>query len=354
MNILFLPNWTVYERDEDDITLQSTDKYVSGEKYWFFKYFPEDTQVDVIDIQARNILHWIEKKMRFYIWQSVLAFKKRRQYDVVISHGAQSGLMYALLCTLFDRKGPKHIIFDIGGMNGGKSLKIENSLINFALKSKPYIICHSKIIIENYRKTFQELIPRTRFIPFGINPEEFAPSLSIVEENHVFSFGYLSRDYKTLMKAWENIPNTSMKLRIAGFFPLDKVADNVEYIGKISIDRLKKEIQASKFVVLPMPVYNFSYGQMSFLQSMCLGKTIIVTRTPGSVDYIQDGNGAFFVEPYNASDLKNKIEMLLSDEDLLRANNRKASLFVTEHFTEEKMAKNIYKYIETILHDNAQ
>jgi glycosyltransferase involved in cell wall biosynthesis len=352
MKILFLPNWTIKQAEENILTLQSPDKYIRGEKYWFFRYFSEDTQVDVIDIHAKNILHRVEVKIKFYIWQAILAFKNERKYDVVISHGAQSGLVYSLLRTLFFRKQPKHIIFDIGGMNGARNNKIENALIKFALHSNPHIICHSKVIIANYKKMFPKLVSQTRFIPFGIDVEDFTPQPDVEEKNYVFSFGSGKRDYETLIEAWTLIRNNNFfSLRIAGVPPLEMAKDceNIEFIGRVSINCLKAEIQAARFVVIPLPVFNYSYGQMSFLQSMCLGKTVVVTETPSSVDYIEDGNGAFFVEPYNSENLRNKIEMLLSDKPLLEKNNKKAHDYVLSNFTEEKMGLRIYKFAKQII-----
>jgi glycosyltransferase involved in cell wall biosynthesis len=351
MKILFLPNWTIKMSDKNVEILQSPDKYIKNEKYWFFRYFPEDTQVDIVDIHAKNILHRVEVKIKFYIWQSILAFLKSRRYDVVVSHGAQSGLVYALLQTLFFRKKPEHIIFDIGGMNGAKEGGMGNKLIAFALKSKPRIICHSRIIVENYKKTYPGLVPLTTFIPFGVNPKEFEPEGNHQAGDYVFSFGYAKRDYDTLLKAWKSMDKRNHQLRIAGIkaHSLHTDGDTVELLGKVSIDELKKLISHSKFVVIPLPVFNYSYGQMSFLQSMCLGKTVIVTRTPSSIDYIDDGNGAFFVEPYDADDLKNKMEMLLSDDDLLKENNNKAHAYVLKYFSEEEMGKAIYNCIKNSL-----
>jgi glycosyltransferase involved in cell wall biosynthesis len=349
MKILFLPNWTVHHADADIESLQEPDKYIKGKKYWFFKYFPEDTQVDIIDIRKKNLIHRIEKKIKVYVWQAILAFRADNRYDIVISHGAQSGLVYSLLRTITKRKSPKHVIFDIGGMNGARENKIENNMIAFALKSNPYIICHSKIIIENIKKTYKSLLPQTSFIPFGVNPDEFKRDDTIETEDYVFSFGAGKRDYDTLLGAWQSANKENNKLKIAGIntHRLQKGDDSVVLLGYVSVNELKLLIQKSKFVVIPLPVFNYSYGQMSFLQSMCLGKTVVVTQTPSSVDYLENENGAFFVKPYNVNDLKDKMELLLSNMDLLAENNKKARTYITANFTEKRMGENIYEYINT-------
>lgn len=97
MRILFLPNWSVHQLNIDNVRWQAPDKDVKGQPYWFFRYFPSDTLVDVLDVRPHNILAKIEHKIKFYIYQGFLAYSKMNNYDIVISHGAQSGVMLALL-----------------------------------------------------------------------------------------------------------------------------------------------------------------------------------------------------------------------------------------------------------------
>ena len=63
MKILFIPNWRVNRLSTDVPTIQAPDKQVQGEPYWFFKYFPEGTQVDIIDIGEENQFRKIEHKI---------------------------------------------------------------------------------------------------------------------------------------------------------------------------------------------------------------------------------------------------------------------------------------------------
>jgi glycosyltransferase involved in cell wall biosynthesis len=348
MKILFLPNWTVHKLEIDDINIQSPNKQIAGEPYWFFKHFPEKVEIDIIDIQQKNFIYKIEKKIKFYIYQALLAFAKAKEYDVVISHGAQSGLVYALL-SLFRRKKsrPLHIIIDIGGLNGGRSNKIETTGIKFALKSSPAIIYHASIQKELYKTVYKGVIKQFDFIRFGVNTEEFHP-LNLKTEDYILSFGYCKRDYPTLLKAWEQI-TTDTRLYIIG----DETAQgikNVVAIPKIDIIKLKQYIAKSLFVVIPLPVFNYSYGQMSFLQSMAMGKPVIVTKTPSSIDYIEDGKGVFFVRPYDISDLKSKIEYLLSQRNRLAIHGENAYRQIIDNLLdEETMSRKIAEFIKLLI-----
>ncbi len=353
MKILFLPNWEVPVLEKDDNSIQAPDKFVVGQSYWFFRYFPSGTEVDVIDIQKGNRLHWLEKKVfKTYIWQAILAFRRRKAYDVVISHGAQSGIVYSFLRNFCSGKYPQHCIIDIGAMNGGRNNLIETSILKLALNSNPYIICHSKIIIENYKKTFKNLINRSIYIPFGVDANYFQPSkTSFSEEKYILSFGAGKRDYETLLKAWEKVDHPDVKLRIIGKDPEKTkfLPANVKLIKKVPIRPLSEQITNSLFVVISLPVFNYSYGQMSFLQSMCLGKTVVVTRTPSSVDYLSDGQGSFFTKPYDPEDLKDKIQFLLDHPEYLKKSDAKAAPYVQKHFTEEAMGKKIADFILKIM-----
>ena len=349
MKILFLPNWKVHQLNVDSEAIQAPDKQVRDTPYWFFKYFTQPCTVDIIDFQQKNGLSWIEKKANTYILQGIKAFFKSSQYDLVISHGAQSGLMYALLNTLFNRKKPLHIIFDIGAMNGARNHALENAMIKFALKSNPSIICHSQIIIDYYKIIYPNLVNRSRHIPFGVDTEYFAPQQSASQnsagqESYILSFGSAKRDYQTLLAAWSGI-KTTHRLRLIGYKQSPNV-DNVDVMDKVSIEELKNQIAKALFIVIPLPVFNYSYGQMSFLQSMSMGKTVIVTETPSSIDYLKDGQGSFYVRPFDVDDMRAKINLLINNKKLLENSNSKARLYVIEHFAEQQMAEKIEKFIQ--------
>lgn len=270
------------------------------------------------------------------------------RYDIVISHGAQSGLLLSLLRTLTLRRRPSHLIFDIGGMNGGRNKRIENLLISFALQSNPYIIVHSRIILENYRRTYKNLLSRTWYIPFGVDVDDFSAGRMDEEGGqYVLSFGASKRDYPTLLEAWQYL-DTDVRLRIIGRKG-DPTHSNVEYIERISIGELRRQIINSLFVVIPLPVFNYSYGQMSFLQSMSLGKAVVVTETPSSVDYIKHGHGAVLVRPYDVENMRDTLARLLDDRELLAELSAKARPYVVENFSERKMAAAVFEVIQTIL-----
>ena len=62
MKILFIPNWKIIRLNYDNKEIQAPDKIITNTPYWFFKYFPVNTQVSIIDIGEYFIFSKIEKK----------------------------------------------------------------------------------------------------------------------------------------------------------------------------------------------------------------------------------------------------------------------------------------------------
>lgn len=348
MKILFLPNWHVHCLDEDNNSIQAPDKYIKGEKYWFFKYFPADTEVDIIDIKRTNRLHKLEKRIKFYIWQAILAFFKSKNYDVVISHGAQSGLLYALLSS-FRKKNPLHIIIDIGGLNGASESRFQAKLIGYALRKKPEIIIHSSKQASLYYKMYSWLSDKVTFIPFGIDYEYFENYKFEANKASNYFIGFCGdmRDSETLTKSWKSIDNDFF-LEIFGKNSL-KYPDLISGInlrGKVPFIELIDSMKSAYAIILTLPLANYSYGQTTLLQSMAMGKFIIVTETVSTTDYLINAPSVISVKPYSVDDLSRKInEIIKIPAAKIKEMGLKNQLFVKEKYNEKNMADKIYNLI---------
>ena len=56
---------------------QPPDYLVRGEAYWFYRYFEEKPEVDVIDICSIPLLEKIEKdRLHFYVYQALKGHSK--------------------------------------------------------------------------------------------------------------------------------------------------------------------------------------------------------------------------------------------------------------------------------------
>jgi glycosyltransferase involved in cell wall biosynthesis len=331
----------------DNILIQAPDKLVKGEKYWFFKYFPEDTIVDVLDIGRKSLFQKLEKKIKFYILQPMKAFFRRNKYDVVISHGAQSGLLYELL-TSFSRKKPVHIMIDVGGLNGSRA-NYQMPIIRFALRKCPIIVTHTSGQLDFYRQYYPQQYPDVHFIPFGVDCDYFSKFHTETRTEEIVSFGYMKRDYDTLCQAFLRMENSRYTLHIYGNTELKEKYcnyNNIIFSPNIPLSQLINAIQASAFVVIPLPEYKYAYGQMSFLQSMALGKAVIVTKTTSSIDYLAKAESVILVKPNDIESMKEGLlKFCEMPEDVRIKKGEYNSQYVKTNFDEQRMANELYKLL---------
>lgn len=351
MKILMLVNWKIKYCDTVPTDKQPPDYYIKGLPYWFFRYFDEVPDVDVIDISSVKWLENFERnKLHFYIWQTLKAIPKLGQYDLIVSHGMQSGVVLSLWRKIFKTKA-KHIVFDIGSFNSAAEKGFALKLMQSASKSIDWIIFHTSSQIEYYKKFFPHIVDKSSFIRFGTDLDFFNPNdLKFAEDKdqYIICVGYSKRDWDTLIEAYQRL-QTGIKLRLIGH--IDKKYENVngvEQIGFIPIKDLINQIYNAKFCVLPLESFNYSYGQMTLMQQMSLGKCVVVAKVPSLVDYIQEGVTAITYEPKNATDLSEKMNSLLNNNNLIETIAVNGKNYLLNYCNEQIMAKDIERVIKNI------
>lgn len=365
IKILMLVNWKIEYAPQIPEGKQPPDYYVQGQPYWFFRYFKEPVSVDVMDIRSIPPLENFEKtKLRFYVWQTLRAIPKLGNYDLILSHGAQSGVVLSLWRRLFKGKA-KHILFDIGAFNSAAERGGALRLMQCASHSLDGVIYHTSNQKEYYKKCFPWILDKAQFIPFGTDSIYFARDTKGKNElqNYIICVGYQKRDWDTLVQAYacfadklsregKNMP----ELRLVGKAEYDnrdtvKLPEGAKItaIPFIPLEELIQDIQNALFGVLPLENFNYSFGQMTLLQQMALGKAVITANVPSMVDYVTDGKNGLLYEVGNKQELCDRMLQLYDNEKLREQLSQEASDYVKCQYNEQKMAVQIEGYIKKVL-----
>lgn len=346
-----LVNWKIKYCDAKPNDKQPPDYYVKGEPYWFFRYFEKDNDVDVIDISSCAGLEKFEMdKLRFFVFQALKAIPKLKNYDLIVSHGMQSAVVVSLFRRIFKTKA-KHVVFDIGSFNSACESGFALKLMQFASKSIDGIIYHTSSQIEYYKRFFPWIVDKSKFIRFGTDldffePDELKPTDD--KNKYIICVGYAKRDWDTLVEAYKKL-DTDVTLRLVG--RVDEKYNNIrgiEQVPHVPIKELINQIYNSLFAVLPLESFNYSYGQMTLMQQMALGKCVVSARVPSLVDYIQDGETAVMYEPKNADDLAQKMSLLIKDENRRDTIASNGKAYLQSACNETIMAKEIEDYLYEI------
>lgn len=365
MKVLMLVNWKVEHGVERPSDRQPPDYYIKGEMYWFYRYFKQSVEVDVIDISSFPWLERFEKeKLRFYVVQALRAIPKLWHYDLVVSHGMQSAVVLSLFRRLFPMK-TKHVVFEIGSFNSATESGAALKLMQFASKSIDGFIYHTSGQKEYYKRFFPWIVGKSRFIPFGTDADFFSGTenedvqKSVVCESRrtIICVGYAKRDWDTLYQAFcglqkderiEAEERECLRLKLIGNPSFQYENDKVEVMPYIPIKRLIEEIENAHFCVVPLKELNYSFGQMTLLQQMALGKAVIASKVSSLKDYIKDRETALFYEPESAEELEDRMKELLLNAVLRDTLGRNARISVKDRFNEERMAEDIEEYFHML------
>ena len=351
MKILMLVNWKIQYCNTAPADKQPPDYCVEGEPYWFFRYFKEQPEVDVVD--ASSFL-WLEKfeknKLRFYSWQTLRVLPKLNQYDLILSHGMQSGVVLSLWRRLFKTRA-KHIVFDIGSFNSAAESGLVLKLMQCTSKSIDGLIYHTSSQIDYYSRFFPWLVSRSKFIRFGTDLEYFDSDSRCpveAESPYYLCVGALKRDWATLVRAYQKL-DTRIKLRFVGHVDESlKGIPGIEQIPFVPIQELIEQIRGAKLCILPLESFNYSYGQMTLMQQIALGKCVIAARVPSIVDYVEDGKTAVLYTPGDAADLADKMLTLAEKPALCQEIAQNGRQWLRHHCNEAIMAEEIETFLRNM------
>ena len=349
IRVLMLVNWKVKYCDTIPEGIQPPDYVVKEQPYWFFRFMRPEFEVDVVDISAPHRVEKLEKKIRFYIWQTLRVLPRLNQYDLVLSHGMQSGIVLALWRRIFEKGSYRHVVFDIGAFNSGRRSGRALQLMQAASKSLDGVIYHTKIQDEYYEACHPWLKGKVKFIPFGTDADFFAEKGSSFsqEGGYILSFGKIKRDWDTLLKAYE-CSDRKLFLKVVGNTELSSEDPRVQILPPVSLDRLKELIRGAAFCVVPLEVLPYSYGQMTLLQQMAMGKAVIAADVPSLAAY-HEGDGVCWYSPGETDELAQKMNEFAENPELCSEYGRRAEEAVRTRYNEEKMAEEIQAFLLDIL-----
>lgn len=338
-----LVNWKIEYAEEKPADKQPPDYKVEGKDYWFYRYFKNKPEVDVIDIRSFPWLENFERnKLHFYIWQAIRAIPKLNQYDLIVSHGMPSAIVICLWRRFFKTKA-KHVVFDIGSFASASESGFSLKLMQFASKSLDGLIYHMSAQKVYYEKFFPWIVDKSQFIKFGADFDFFGTDRKInsIGRKYIVCAGKNKCDWDTVVKAYKESKIDLDLHLIGGKEEQFENIDGVVQISYLPINDFIEQVQGAEFCILPLEPVPFSFGQMRLLQQMALRKCVIVSDAPSILDYVEDGITAKVYKTHHQEELKRIMRWAVEKERGRENIANNAYNFVKDECNEEKMASNI-------------
>lgn len=181
------------------------------------------------------------------------------------------------------------------------------------------IICPSEFLKEQLAKDgtmADKLVARHNFVT--ISRDEIG-SVDYKKEDYVLYFGRYAKEkgIETLVQVCEQLPD--IPFIFAGGGPLEDVVNqnkNVKNVGFQKGKELQELIAGARFSIYPSEWYENC--PFSIMESQMYGTPVIGARIGGIPELIQEGENGELFESGNAKELKDKIQALWQDRELLQ------------------------------------
>ncbi|MBU1693437.1 MAG: glycosyltransferase family 4 protein [Verrucomicrobia bacterium] len=260
-------------------------------------------------------------------------FRRNREYDVILTMEPRTSLAYGLLCAMTGRLSKQIMteVFIDQPRRANPFWRLKTALYRWVARRAIGMLTLSTAELESVAERFGLPRERLRFIPLQCTIEE--PRQAPTDEGFVVSAGRSLRDYATMVRA-------APKIRVPVVIlcgrrdeiPEGPLPANLTIKRDVPREEYVDTLARSAIVALALRESLRPTGQVVMLEAMGLGKPVVVTRHPGTVDYIRDGENGFLVEPGDADGMARAVQMLLKDPGLRRRIGQQALEDVRRHY----------------------
>lgn len=294
------------------------------------------------------------KKIFFYwprcLWGSIKAFRRRHDYDYVISWQQIMGMFLGFIKLIAFSNSPNVFILNATIIERKNPLleKLRRWFVSASLKRVNHISFLSydymRFMQERFQLSETQLVHLKQPTTFEKNPDYsgFKP------DSYLYSVGLSYRDFPTLMAAARKCPNQFVLATTDAFLKGLTIPDNVTVYRNTFGNAAEELMKQSAAVIFPLERISSPAGETTLVNAMFYGKPVITTKTIITQEYIQDGQNGFLVPYQNADAIVDAIHALFSDPDKADQIGRRARQSALENHTMEIYTKKIFDIITKI------
>jgi glycosyltransferase involved in cell wall biosynthesis len=296
------------------------------------------------------------------------AIKQRyKEYDYIILEGATNIVNNIPICAFLKSKNMGYIIWDAGRRKNAHmsffrklaQCKLDNiwrnadAIMAYSTLAKQYFesigIESNRIFVCQNTLNVGEFDNQIK----GIDTSELAELRSqyaTIKEKIILYVGAVQARKRIvdLINSFQKLQTkrTDIKLLIIGggdeleklkTYVINNKIENVKFLGPI-IDGVIKYFKIADVFALP------SEGGLSLNQAMICSKTIIASSADGTeIDLIQDGNNGFLFQEGNVSELAEKIDLALKDDQTIQSMGKHSREIIDTRVNEANFLVNFKK-----------
>ena len=277
-----------------------------------------------------------------FLAQAWQAFRRRGEYDVVLTMTEQVGLPLALLFKLSRCRKP-HVMISHYMTPARKSIFLRLFRVHSHIAK---IICYGSAQAKFLSDTLGVPPAKVAMVYHAADSAFWKPA-PITPERLIVSAGNAARDYPTLLKAVEG--GLEADVVIAAFSPWvngtqrrpkGNAPPNVKFV-RCTAEELRDLYTRCLFIVVPLAPVNAHFGSLVIYEAMAMGKAVVTAANAGNVDLVREGETGHYVPPGDAPALRAAITHLIDNPDEALRMGRRAREIVEQGL-------NLDSYVERV------
>lgn len=335
-----------------------------GHKIWVFSWFEQDWKnenITNVKLPRRSLLFVVPST----IFHILFMLKKlKQQIDVIhVPYTSNSELAFPIYLVYKNYKIPYVIFIHGGGMYTWRRKKIQQHFF----QSADTIIAVSENIKTEYEKRCRKkIIVMPNLIPFKHSQDS---KIELLEKHNlknniiIFYLGTIKKikGIEDLIEAFMNlgleyVQDKKVKLIICGNGPLKKsleervdlmgFKEDIKFLGYIDERKKLEYLKISDIYVIPS---HFEAQSLSLLEAMFNKLPIVGSDTMGINNLIHEGDNGLLFPVGDTNVLKNKLRLLIEDENLRLNLGTKSAEYYNKHFNYDEWLKKLIEIYESSL-----
>jgi glycosyltransferase involved in cell wall biosynthesis len=315
---------------------------------WWVKHVRPCAASKGITLHTRGIRDSLGALAPLDLWRVLVLVLVSRGYDWVLTpQDGLSTICLGIAGRLLPFRRPRHGVLEFLTREKGTSLydRMKYALLRLSLKKVDRLICSSRVEMEYYKEQLGLTSEQVGFVLLGGDPGWRTQEHPVLQD-YILSAGRTLRDYATLLKAVEGTGIRLLVITSPACVADISVPPNVEMHFDIEPSHLSRLMEHARFVVLPLQNRKISCGQRVLVMAMAEGKCCVVSRVPGMLDYVRDGEDGLFVEPYDIAGLRTAITDLWQDFDRISSIGDQARASFESNYRIERHAESVLRVLQ--------
>jgi glycosyltransferase involved in cell wall biosynthesis len=251
-------------------------------------------------------------------------FRKRRAYDVVLTMGVRESMAYALLCAVTGQDSRQIMaeVFVDAPQPDRWQWRSKTRFYRWLCGRARGMLTNSSYEINALHERFGIPLNALRFVPLAatVAPQRTAEAEPLI----VLSAGRTLRDYDMLIEVSRHL-DAPLTI-VCGDQDLrdTELPPGVTVHRELARTRYLELLRTCAVVLLPLRPTQRATGQVVLLEAMAYGKPVVTTRSPGTQDYIAEGEDGYMVAPGDVAQMVRHTRALLADRHLRQHVGRAA------------------------------